>query len=89
MTVVAPVASWKLEDAKARFSELVRRAEQDGPQRVTIRGRSAVVVLSIADFDALMPDRPFVSIAEAMRGIGSFDGLDLTREPVTEREVEL
>lgn len=90
MAVAAmPAASWKLEDAKARFSELVRRAEQDGPQRVTVRGRSAAVVLSAADYDALVPDRPFVSLADAMRGIGSFEGLDLSRDPEPERDVEL
>ena len=27
--------AWKLEDAKARFSEVVRRAQSEGPQRVT------------------------------------------------------
>lgn len=36
--------SWKLEDAKARFSEVVRLALTEGPQRVTRRGRDAVIV---------------------------------------------
>jgi len=36
---------WKLEDAKARFSEVVRHAREDGPQRVTVRGQDAVVVM--------------------------------------------
>ena len=31
---------WKLEDAKARFSEVVRRAQSEGPQRITVRGRT-------------------------------------------------
>ena len=30
--------AWKLEDAKARFSEVVRRAQAEGPQYVTVRG---------------------------------------------------
>ena len=30
--------TWALQDAKARFSELARKAEEDGPQRVTVRG---------------------------------------------------
>lgn len=47
--------SWKLEDAKARFSQLVRTAESAGPQSVTVRGRPAVVVLSRAAFEALQP----------------------------------
>lgn len=32
-------ADWKLEDAKARFSEVVRRARSEGPQRVSVRGK--------------------------------------------------
>ena len=47
--------AWKLEDAKARFSELVRLARSVGPQRVTVRGQDAVVVVSAEKFAALMP----------------------------------
>lgn len=46
--------SWKLEDAKNRFSEVVRRALADGPQRVTRSGRDAVVVLSAAQYEQLI-----------------------------------
>lgn len=38
--------TWKLEDAKAHFSELVRRARANGPQTVTVRGKDAVVVVA-------------------------------------------
>ena len=41
---------WQLQDAKARFSELIRRAGERGPQHVTINGRDQAVVLSTADF---------------------------------------
>ena len=47
------VPRWKLEDAKARLSELVRRARDEGPQRVTVRGRDAVVVVASDQFDTL------------------------------------
>jgi prevent-host-death family protein len=45
--------TWALQDAKARFSELARKAERDGPQRVTVRGKPTLVVMSAADYDAL------------------------------------
>lgn len=45
---------WKLEDAKARFSELVRQARESGPQRVTVRRRDAVVVVAAEEFDRLV-----------------------------------
>ena len=47
------VPRWKLEDAKARLSELVRKARSEGPQRVTVRGRDAVVVVASNQFDTL------------------------------------
>src|SRR5207302_9378877 len=42
---------WSLQDAKAQFSELVRMARARGPQRVTVHGRDAVVVIDAADYD--------------------------------------
>jgi prevent-host-death family protein len=44
---------WRLQDAKARFSELVRRAREKGPQRVTVHGKDAVVVINAEDWDRL------------------------------------
>jgi prevent-host-death family protein len=44
---------WRLQDAKARLSEVVRQAEQFGPQRVTVHGRDAVVVVRADEFDRL------------------------------------
>jgi prevent-host-death family protein len=38
-------AIWALQDAKAKFSELVRRARTEGPQTVTVQGVAAVVVM--------------------------------------------
>ena len=45
---------WQLQDAKARFSELFRRALEDGPQRVTRHGRAAVVVLPAEEYERLL-----------------------------------
>jgi antitoxin Phd len=42
---MAEADTWKLQDAKARFSELVRRAREGKPQRVTVHGKEAVVVV--------------------------------------------
>ncbi len=46
-------SQWHLQDAKARFSEVVEAAMQGEPQHVTRRGRDAVVVLSAASFRTL------------------------------------
>ena len=44
---------WRLQDAKARFSEVVREAQQRGPQRVTLHGTDAVVIVGADEFDRL------------------------------------
>jgi prevent-host-death family protein len=44
---------WRLQDAKARFSEVVRQAQQRGPQRVTLHGKDAVVIVGADEFDRL------------------------------------
>jgi antitoxin Phd len=47
--------AWKLQDAKARFSQVVREALEHGPQRVTVHGKDAVVILSAEDYARLAP----------------------------------
>lgn len=79
---------WKLEDAKARFSEVVRHAREDGPQRVTVRGHDAVIVMSVEEFERLAPEKPrgpFVDFMESLH----LGGLDLDREADRGRDVEL
>ena len=44
---------WQLRDAKARFSEVVQRAHEEGPQRVTVRGKKEVVVVTADEFRKL------------------------------------
>lgn len=79
---------WKLEDAKARFSEVVRRAQSEGPQRVSVRGRDAVVVMSIAELERLAPAKPKPALLSFLEGL-RLDGLELEREPDQGRDVDL
>ncbi len=44
---------WALQDAKSRFSEVVERAQRDGPQTVTKHGQAAVVVVASEKFRQL------------------------------------
>ena len=41
---------WQLQEAKQRFSELIRSVEADGPQFVTRHGEEVAVVVSIAEY---------------------------------------
>jgi prevent-host-death family protein len=60
-------ARWQLQDAKARFSEVVRRAKQEGPQHVTVRGREEVVVVGAEDFRKLAGERTGQALVDAMQ----------------------
>jgi antitoxin Phd len=84
----ATTARWKLEDAKARFSEVVRHAREDGPQRVTVRGQDAVVVMSVEEFERLVPEKPRVPFVQFMESL-HLGGLELEREMDRGRDVEL
>jgi len=78
---------WRLADAKNRFSELVKRALVEGPQRV-IRRDDAVVVLAEQDYEKLTGKR--VGFKEFLMGKGpSLEALDLTRDRSPMRDVKL
>ncbi|MXY41896.1 MAG: type II toxin-antitoxin system Phd/YefM family antitoxin [Rhodospirillaceae bacterium] len=49
----AKSTTWSMSEARSGFSELVRRALQEGPQHVTRRGKDCAVIVSRADFDLL------------------------------------
>ena len=79
---------WKLEDAKARFSEVVRLARNEGPQRVSVRGKDAVVVMSVEELERLIPANPRVPLVSFLEGL-HLDGLGLVRDQDQGRDVEL
>ena len=58
---------WRLQDAKARFSELVRLAHSDGPQHVTLHGRDAVVVIDANEFRRLKGGRTGQLLIDAIQ----------------------
>ncbi|WP_424360861.1 type II toxin-antitoxin system prevent-host-death family antitoxin [Methylocystis parvus] len=61
------LGSWQLQDAKARFSELVRRVRSEGPQRVSVHGRDEVVVVSVEEFNRLKGERTGAALIDALQ----------------------
>ena len=81
---------WPLQEAKARFSELVRRVQADGPQHVTVHGREEVVVISAAEFRRLKGAETGQSLIDAMRAAPSSDlefDFEPDRDPAPVRDV--
>ena len=80
--------SWQLQDAKNRFSEVVEKAVNTGPQIVTKRGIETVVIMSVEEYRRLT--RPKTDLVEffqnsPLKGIE----LDLDRNKDLPREVDL
>ena len=76
--------TWQLQEAKAKFSEIVKRAETDGPQDITVHGRSVAVLLSRAEFERLSGQA--ASVVEFMQasplaGLDEETGLRARHEP--------
>ena len=51
--IAIPKTRWQLQTAKARFSELFRRARTEGPQWITKQDKEAVVMLTAEEYEAL------------------------------------
>jgi prevent-host-death family protein len=81
---------WLLQDAKARFSELVRRVRSEGPQHVTVHGRDEVVVIAAEEFRRLKGDPTGQALIACMQASPHRD-IDLKpkRAPMPVREVTL
>lgn len=62
-----PSGHWLLQDAKARFSELVRKVRSEGPQHVTVHGRDEVVVVAAEEFRRLKGSHSGQTLIDAIQ----------------------
>jgi prevent-host-death family protein len=77
---------WQLQEAKQRFSELIRSVEVDGPQFVTRHGEEVAVVVSIAEYRHLRAGGE--DFKEFLRSAPDVD-LEIGRSPSPARRVNL
>jgi len=84
---------WKLQDAKARLSELVRKARTGAPQTVTIHGKNAVIIADFERFEVRpRPQRgqtmaDFIEGSKKYRGLLEGVNLERTKMNITPRRV--
>jgi prevent-host-death family protein len=77
---------WQLQEAKQRFSELIRLVEADGPQFVTKHGEEVAVVVSIAEYRHLREGgRDFKEFLQSAPDID----LEVSRSALRARRVDL
>ncbi len=79
--------AWQLQEAKQKFSELVRRALEEGPQTVTRHGEPVVVVVPVEEFRHLTGNKP--DFKEFLMSAPDLSALDLERPKGMPRDVEL
>lgn len=81
--------TWQLQSAKARFSELVKQASDQGPQEITVHGHPVAVVMSHEMFDQLNGNS--ASLVEFMRQSPLYaqDDIVFERDNSLAREVDL
>jgi prevent-host-death family protein len=78
---------WQLQEAKQRFSELVRHARAEGPQVVTKHGEEVAVVVSIEEYRRLTDELP--SFKQFLLAAPDLDALEIDRSRERARVVEL
>lgn len=81
-------ATWKLQDAKSQFSKLVEQALKYGPQYVTRRGVTTVVIVSVQEYESLRSHKP--GLTEFLLNCPKSDvPLDLDRQRDYPRSLDL
>jgi antitoxin Phd len=82
------MGSWQLQEAKARLSEVVKKAVKEGPQEITVHGEPSAVVISSREYARLK--HPKGSFVRFMHG-SPFYGLelDLRRDQTLARDAEV
>ena len=77
------MSEWKLHEAKDKFSSVVKAAASGDPQMVTKRGKPAVAVIAIDDYEELEHLRKATSaslpdlLLDMPQGSGELNRLDL------------
>ena len=81
---------WVLQDAKARFSELVRKVRSEGPQHVTVHGRDEVVVIAAEEFRRLKGTQTGQALIDAIQASPCREiDIEPKRAPLPVRDISL
>lgn len=82
------MSTWQLQEAKGKFSEVVKRALSEGPQEITVRGDSVAVLISRAEYVRLTHPKPgFVEFMRHSPWVGI--ELDTERESSSTRDIDI
>ena len=80
--------TWTVAEAKAKFSELIEKANKEGPQKITKRGRTAAVLVAAGQWERQARRNGNLAeflLSSPLRG----SGLKLKRLPMSLRAIDL
>ena len=79
---------WQLQEAKNKFSQLVEKAQHEGPQFVTKHGKESVVVLSVEEYKKIV--KPKSNLFQFIQTSPLSDALiNIERDKSLGRDIEL
>jgi prevent-host-death family protein len=81
--------TWQIQEAKARLSEVIKDAEREGPQELTLHGRSVAVVVSRAEYDRLAGTGESLVAFMRRSPLYGQDDVDFERDKSLTREAAL
>ena len=82
------MSTWQVQQAEAKFKELLDKTEHDGPQFITRRGEERAVVISIIDFHTYYHGKlDFKTFL--LHGGPKFDDFKIERDPECGRDIDL
>jgi antitoxin Phd len=76
------MGTWQIHEAKTRLSEVIKKAAKEGPQKITVHGKSAAVVISSKEYQRFK--HPKDSFVKFMRNSPLYD---LELDPQHERSL--
>ncbi|MDP1524597.1 MAG: type II toxin-antitoxin system Phd/YefM family antitoxin [Rhodocyclaceae bacterium] len=82
-------AEWQLQAAKNGLSQLIKEAVAGAPQRVTLHGKPAAVVVSAAEYERLTRRAKGKLSAALLRPDVAGEDIDFSRNRDTGRELTL
>ena len=81
------MATWQVQQAKSKFSELIDDAKTQGPQIITRHGAEQAVVLSISDYRALSAAKP--DLRDYLLSGPEFEDFEIPRSRETSRKIRI
>ena len=81
------MTAWQVQEAKQRFSEVLRQAHTDGPQIVTRHGVEIAVLMDIEEYRRLRAAR--LDFKEFLRAGPDLSELEISRSSEPARSVDL